>query len=257
MKETKIVAIGTNKGGQSKTSTAVSLGAILARKDYKVLLVDLDAQCNLTKSLLTEDYTENVYTAMTGKSKGLVQIKASDDLYDNLYVAPSSINLGMADIELSTVMAREMILHDLLEPIKGCYDFILLDCPPALNLITTNAFAAATDVIIPMTAEVLPSQGFQTMYQFVSMINRRINPKVRILGVLLTRWEEVTLSRSIEKKLRDTLGDLIFTTKIRKNITIAAAPIEKKDIVAYSPHCNGAKDYLAFAEEFLERITKQ
>lgn len=247
--KTRIISFSNHKGGQSKTSSTVSVGSNLSRRGYKVLLIDLDAQCNLTNSLLEGNYEENLYTAMTGRSK-LPILSVSE----TLYVVPASLELAMLDLELASAIARERILADLLEPIKDMFDFIFLDCPPSLGILTLNAFTASTDIIVPMVAEVLPFQGLKMISNFLSTVNKRLNPKVKILGILIARFEEVKLSRMIEEKLRSQLGDMVFTTKIRKNITVAAAPLEHKDIQTFDPKSNGAKDYMAFTEELLTRL---
>lgn len=249
MNKTHIIAVSNYKGGQSKTSTCVSVGSALAKQGKKVLLIDLDAQANLTNSLLNGEFKETVYTAMKDESPlPLVELSA------NLYVSPASLELAMIDIELASAIARERILERLIEPIKDRFDFILLDCPPSLGLMTLNAFTAATGIIIPLVAEVLPFQGLKMITKFLNMVKTRLNPKLHIIGILIARWEEVNLSKMIEGKMRDQLGDLVFKTKIRKNITIATAPLEKLDIITFSPKSNGAKDYLAFTEELLTRL---
>jgi len=247
--KTRIISVSNHKGGQSKTCSTVSVGSILSKRGYKVLLIDLDAQANLTNSLLEGTFEENLYTAMTGKS-ALPIVPVSE----TLYVVPASLQLAMIDLELASAMARERILTDLLEPIKDMFDFIFLDCPPSLGILTLNAFTASTDIIVPMVAEVLPFQGLKMISNFLSMVNKRLNPKVKILGILIARFEEVKLSRMIEQKLRSQLGEMVFATKIRKNITVAAAPLEHKDIQAFDPKSNGAKDYVAFTEELLTRL---
>lgn len=249
MKQAKTIAFVNNKGGVGKTQSSVSVGAILASKGYDVLLVDLDAQSNLTTSLLKGDFEESLYTAMTGKSRlPIVQVKP------HLDVVPASLQLSLAEIELSTLIARELVLSRLLEPMKERYDFIILDCPPALGLMTTNAFAAATDVVVPMTAETLPFEGLKTTFQYIQVVRNGLNTGTKVLGILITRFENVKISNQIEERLRSQLQDLVFTTKIRKNITLASAPAFKQDIVTLDPTCNGAKDYLAFTEELLQRL---
>lgn len=247
--KTRIISVSNHKGGQSKTSTTVSVGSALSRQGYKVLLIDLDAQANLTNSLLEGNHEENLYTAMAGKTK-LPIVPASE----TLYVVPAALELAMLDLELASAIARERILTDLIEPIKDMFDFIFLDCPPSLGILTLNAFTASTDIIVPMVAEVLPFQGLKMIYNFLGIVNKRLNPNVRLLGILIARYEEVKLSRMIEEKLREQLGELVFCTKIRKNITVAEAPLEHKDILAFDPKSNGAKDYAAFTEELLVKL---
>ena len=248
----RIVAVGNHKGGIGKTCTVANLGGILSRRGYKVLLIDLDAQANLTSSLMESSDGATIYEAMTGKVNELPIVVITN----NLHLVPSSLALALVDVELSTAIARERIL-------SGCmaeagviekYDFILLDCPPSLGLMTLNAFATATDIIIPMVSEVLPFKGLTMIRDFVAMVRHRLNPSVRIIGILITRWEASKLSRGIESNLRQALGDVVFRTIIRKNVRLAEAPLEKTDIVGYDPRSNGAIDYQAFADEFLGRI---
>lgn len=164
----------------------------------------------------------------------------------------------MVDVELSTAIARESILTDVLvkAEVGGKYDFVLLDCPPSLGLVTLNAFTASTDIIIPLVSEVLPFKGLTMINSFISMVERKLNPKAHITGIIITRWESSKLSKSIESKLRDAVGNLVFKTKIRKNVRLAEAPLESRNIIDYDKNCNGAKDYQAFAEEFLARMNK-
>lgn len=248
----RIIAVGCHKGGIGKTSTVANLGGILSRRGYKVLLIDLDAQANLTTSFIEPTDGATIYEAMTGKVSELPIVVVTD----RLHLVPSSLTLAMVDVELSTAIARERIL-------SGCmaesgviekYDFILLDCPPSLGLMTLNAFASATEIIIPMVSEVLPFKGLTMMKDFVAMVQHRLNPSVRIMGILITRWEASKLSRGIEANLRQALGGMVFRTKIRKNVRLAEAPLEKTDILGYDPRSNGAIDYQAFADEFLGRI---
>ena len=160
----------------------------------------------------------------------------------------------MADIGLGRAIARESLLKDALEPEKDNYDYILLDCPPSLGLITLNAFTACTDIIIPLVCEVLPFKGLTMINDFIKMVRTRLNKNAHVSGIIITKWEGSNLSRNIEEGLRKSVGDSVFSTKIRKNIRIAEAPVEKKSIVDYDPKSNGAKDYLTLADEFITRF---
>ena len=162
----------------------------------------------------------------------------------------------MVDVELSTAIARERILAEVLEraEVTKHYDFVLLDCPPSLGLITLNALTASTDIIIPLVSEVLPFKGLTMINDFINMVKRKLNPNVSILGILITRWESSKLSKGIEEKLRGALGETVFATKVRKNIRLAEAPLESRNILDYDKNSNGAKDYMLFTEEFLGRI---
>ena len=249
---TRILAIANHKGGVGKTTAVASIGAALAAKGYKVLLVDLDAQANLTASLSTaEDEGRTLYNALRDR-QGLPIVEVTD----NLSLSPSSLDLAGVELELSGMMSREFILKDLLEPVAGIYDFILLDCPPSLGLIAVNAFVAATDVIVPLTAEALPYKGLAMLRDVLGMVQRRLNPSLRLTGIVLSRWAGRKLNKVVEASLRENYGDIVFETKIRENIAIAEAPLSKVDIFTYNPDSNGAKDYAALTDELLGKLQK-
>ena len=222
---TKIIAVANHKGGVGKTTTVASLGSILSKKGYKVLLIDLDAQSNLTTSLSAPTEGPTIYDALTGKVEELPIVS----LNENLHLVPASLTLAMVDVELSTAIARERILSDVLQKAKveEKYDFVFLDCPPSLGLMTLNAFTASTDIVIPLISEVLPFKGLTMINDFINMVSTRLNPKAHISGILITRWETSNLSRGIEAKLREAVGDTVFQTKIRKNVRLAEAPLER------------------------------
>lgn len=249
----KIISFANHKGGVGKTTTTASMGSILASKGYKVLLVDLDAQANLTSSLLKKEVTTTIYDGLKSQSSTSLYIyKVREDI--RLDMIPADLNLAQADLELAGKMARERILSELLENYKSEYDYILIDCPPSLGLLTLNALTASDYVIIPLVAEILPFNGLKMIFDFINQIKKFLNPKVNIFGIAITRWEGTKLSKNIEEGLRKQLDDLVFTTKIRKNVTIAQAPLEATNIVDYDKKSNGAQDYIALTEEFLERM---
>lgn len=247
---TKIIAFANHKGGVGKTTTTASVGSILASKGYKVLLIDLDAQANLTYSMKQlPDVYKSIYNILV-----LNESPEPYNVLKNLDLIPSSQELAMVDIQLSSVIARERVLSRALSPIKENYDFILMDCPPSLGVLTLNACTFATDIIIPLIAEVLPFKGLAMINEFISNVREFLNPEVHVSGVLITRWEKTKLTSGIEQELRSSWGDLIFKTKIRKNVTIAEAPLESSNIIEYAPKSNGAADYLSFTEELLNRL---
>lgn len=248
--KTRIISFGNHKGGVGKTTTTASVGSILASKGYKVLVIDLDAQAHLTVSLLKEEPDNSIYNVLTGKQQELPVIPVSE----NLSIVPASLQLAMAEMEMTAVISREKILTEILEKVKDKYDFILIDCPPSLGLITLNAFTASNEIIIPLVAEVLPFKGLTMINNFISQVQHRLNSDAHVTGILITRWEASNLTREIESRLRNQLGALVFTTKIRKNITIAKAPLESKNIVDFDPKCNGAQDYRSFTDELLARF---
>ena len=246
---TRIIAVANHKGGVGKTTTVASLGAALAETGKKVLLVDLDAQSNLSSSLLKGNHTRTLYEAMKeGKGLPVLPVKYLLDL------SPASLDLAGVELEIASQMEREYLLKDLLDEVEGSgYDYILLDCPPSLGLLTLNAFAAATEVVIPLTAEALPSKGLQKITDIISMVQRRMNTGLKLSGILITRYEKSNLSQMVEEAIRSTYGDLVFKTKIRKNIAVAEAPLYAQSVTDYAPTSNGAQDYRSLAKEIEER----
>ena len=251
--KSKIITIANHKGGVGKTTTTASVGSILATKGYRVLLIDLDAQANLTSSLCKDDIDATIYDTLSSSNTPLPIIK----VFQNLDIVPASIQLAQADLEFGGTMARERMLSDALHDYVVSYDFILIDCPPSLGLMTLNALAASDFILTPLVAETLPVNGLTMIVNFVDKVNAKLNPRLKTLGVLLTRFETTNLSQCIEQGLREKLGDLVFRTKIRKNVTLAQAPLQSVNIVEYDPKSNGAKDYLAFTDEFLDKIKEK
>ena len=245
----KIIAVANHKGGVGKTTSVASIGAALSSMGYKVLLVDLDTQANLTSSLLSpDDEGRTIYEAIRER-EGLPVIQAKE----NLFVTPSSLSLAGVELEMASEMSREFILKDLLEPVAPDYDYILLDCPPSLGLIAINAFTAATEVIIPLTAEALPFKGLQMITDSIARTQKRLNPTLKLSGIIITRWEACNLSKMVEEALREKFGEIVFATKIRKNVALAEAPLSKKDILSYASDSNGAKDYRELTAELLQK----
>lgn len=253
--KTKIIAVANHKGGVGKTTTVANLGSILSVKGHRVLLVDLDAQANLTASLVASIDGPSIYEALTGKTDCLPIVSVNN----HLHLVPASLTLAMADVELSTAIAREHILAGLLSKAKveDNYDFVLLDCPPSLGLVTLNAITASTDVLIPLISEVLPFKGLTMMSDFISMVRQKLNPQAHISGIVITRWENSKLSRGIEERLRVWEGDVVYRSMIRKNVRLAEAPLQNRNILDYASGSNGAKDYTSLAEEFLERMNEE
>ena len=248
MNKTKIISVANHKGGVGKTTTVASVGVGLARKGFKVLLVDLDAQANLTSSLLEEEPPMTLYdTLIEGHELSIVHIM------DNVDIIPSSLDLSSAELELSSKMDREYILLELLEEVKREYDYIIIDCPPSLGLLTINALVASTDLYIPMTAEVLPTRGMNTLIKSIEMVKKRANKELKLSGIIFTRWHGRNLNKALENQLRKQFGNIIFETKIRENISVAEAPLSSTDIYTYNPKCNGAKDYGSLVEEIIKR----
>lgn len=238
----RIIAMANHKGGVGKTTSVASIGAVLS-KSSKVLIVDLDAQANLTTSFLSEESEKTIYGAFKGEELPIVNIG------ENLDIVPSSLEMAGIELEISGRMQREYILKDLIEPIAEKYDYILLDCPPSLGLVTINAFVAAKELFIPLTAEALPSKGLTMLLDILGMVQKRLNREIELTGVIITRYEKSKLSQMVESSLRGNFGDIIFKTKIRKNVSIAEAPLYTQSVLTYAPSSNGAQDYIELATE--------
>lgn len=248
---TRVIAFANHKGGVGKTTTAAALGAILSRAGRNVLLCDLDAQANLTASLTMDEPTGyTIYNAFCGETEMPIM-----HLRENLDLAPSCLDMAGAEMEISGKMCRESILKKLLAPLRSKYDYILLDCPPSLGLITVNALVAANELIIPLTAEALPSRGLAKLTTILQEVRDSLNSEIKLTGILITRWESTNLSKGIEAELRQSFPNAVFSTKIRKNVSIAEAPLSGQDLFAYAPQSNGAADYTALAAEVMTKET--
>ena len=245
----KVICIVNHKGGVGKTTSVANIGAGLALAGARVLLIDIDAQCNLSESFGLVRQTPNIYTSMTQRAAlPIYHIKP------NLDVVPSSLELVKAEIEISAVMSRESILRKLLEPIKAQYDFVLIDSPPSLGLLTVNALTAADEVIIPLEAEFLAYRGLDSIVFAIDLTKENTNPALKIGGVFLTKYNKSrSLTTSIREEVSKYFGDVLFNTVIRVNVALAEAPSNGKDIFEYAPESNGATDYAELVKEILAR----
>lgn len=244
-----IIAIANYKGGVGKTSSAGCIGAALALAGKRVLLIDLDAQQNLTFMMSgQEDPDVSVYDALV-KDVPLPIVPVRE----NLDLVPASLELARAEIDLATKLAREAILRTLLEEHVDRYDYIIIDCPPSLGIVTTNALVAADELYIPLTAEALPLKGLRMLDDVVNEVKRRVNPRLQLGGVFFTRFNNRRLNKDVADMISSRYGEKVFKTKIRENIAVAEMPLSGKTIFEYDPHCNGAADYKALTQEILDR----
>lgn len=249
---TKVIAVANHKGGVGKTTSVACIGAGLARHGKRTLLIDLDAQQNLTFTLMGDKETESsVYDSLTkGTPLPVVEIR------ENLDLVPSSLELARAETDLSSKLMREAQLKNRIAEIAEQYDYILLDCPPSLGIVTTNALVAATELYIPLTAEALPLKGLTMLDEVVGEIRQAINPRLELGGVFITRYNNRKLNKDVVDAISSRYGSKVFSTKVRENIALAEMPVTGMSIYDYDPTSNGAKDYEALTEEILSREIK-
>lgn len=240
----KVISISNHKGGVGKTTSTINIGAALTILKQRVLLIDLDAQSNLTQSLGVNS-TWNIYGALKGDYK-LQPV----EVYKGLEVVPSTLDLSGAEIELINEAGREYLLKELIEPLKKDYDYILIDCPPNLSLLTVNSFAASDLVLIPLQAHFLALQGLTKLTNVIDKIKARLNKKLRVGGVFVTQYDHrKNLNRDILEAIQTHFKTLVLHSNIRDNITLAEAPIQQLDIFRYNNKSKGAIDYLDLAKE--------
>jgi len=246
----RIIAIINQKGGSGKTTTAVNLGAYLAISNKSVLLVDLDPQANSTihLGLKPHEVERSVYDVMMDEKlfSDIIQQTA----VDNLLIAPANINLSGVEIELAGIVGREMVLRDAVEKIVSNYNYILIDCPPSLGLLTVNALTVAKEIIIPVQTEFFALEGMGKLFRTVDIIKKRLNRNLEITGIVPTMFDGRTnLSREVMDKIREYFGERVYKTIIRKNVRLAEASSHGKPILLYDPRSAGAEDYEALSRE--------
>jgi len=246
---TKIISFTNHKGGVAKTTTTANVGAILASKGYKVLLVDLDAQSNLTTYFLPDIPDRTIFEALESEEGNLPIF----NVREHLDIVPSSLQMATIEYVVMSKIDRNELLKYRLQEVSKEYDFILIDCPPSLGIVTTNALVASTGVIIPTTAEVIPVKGLKTITQMIQTIQRRANPSLTLEGIIITRFRGTKVNKEISEGIREAFPDIVFDTNVRENTTISEAPQVQTDIVSYSPESHGAKDYTQITEEIIKR----
>lgn len=246
----RVIAIAQHKGGVGKTTTTINLGYALAMKGYEVLLIDLDAQANLTESLGIAPGTPGIVEAFTGDEAVQPIMKGSLD------VIPSSLELAGVEVQLLNSVGREYRLKEIIEPLRKQYNYILIDCPPSLGLLTVNALTAADEVLIPLQAQYLAVKGLKSLLDIIGLIKKQLNKKLKIGGVLITQYDSrKVLNRDTSEGIGKLFKNEVLKTKIRDNVALAEAPTAGKDIFTYAGNSYGAADYMALATEIIKLHT--
>jgi len=251
----RIIAIANQKGGVGKTTTTINLGAALARLGCKVLIVDLDPQGNASTGLgiATDDREYTTYELLLDDVALSEVIRPTETT--GLHIVPATVDLSSADVELVSNEKRSFLLHDALRQFAMDdlgYDYILIDCPPSLNLLTVNAMVAAHSVLVPLQSEFFALEGLSQLMLTIREVRQTANAALRIEGVVLTMYDaRNNLSQQVEADARDNLGQLVFQTVIPRNVRLSEAPSFAKSVLDYDPDSKGARAYVALAEELL------
>lgn len=254
----RTIAIANQKGGVGKTTTAINLSACLAEKGKKVLAVDMDPQGNMTSGLgVDKDSVENtIYNLIIGESK--MEEVLIKDVLENLDIIPTNIDLSGAEIELLDVEEKEYIVRNEINKIKDNYDFIIIDCPPSLSMLTINAMTTADSVLVPIQCEYYALEGLSQLIHTVELVRDRLNPKLTIEGVVFTMYDARTnLSLQVVENVKDNLEQTIYKTIIPRNIRLAEAPSYGIPINKYDPKSAGAESYLRLADEVIDKENEE
>ena len=248
----KIISVANQKGGVGKTTTTVNLSTILAKKGKKVLLIDTDPQGNATSGLgVSKDVELSVYDILIGDTE--FDETLQETAVKNLKVCPSNISLAGAEVQLVSMMSREQGLKTKLDKIKDQYDYILIDCPPSLGLVTLNAFTASDSVLIPVQCEYFALEGLGQLLNTVNLVKKHLNKNLEIEGALLTMYDARTnLSNQVVKEVKKYFEDKVYKTVIPRNVRLSEAPSYGMPITVYDPRSKGAKAYEKFAKELLK-----
>ena len=248
----KIISVANQKGGVGKTTTTVNLSTILAKKGKKVLLIDADPQGNATSGLGIDKEVENSTYDILVNETGMKET-IQKTVIKNLKLCPSNMSLAGAEVELVSMMSREQRLKEKLEEVKDSFDYIFIDCPPSLGLITLNAFTASDSVLIPVQCEYFALEGLGQLLNTVNLVKKHLNKSIMIEGALLTMYDiRTNLSNQVVKEVKKYFNDKVYKTVIPRNVRLSEAPSYGMPITEYDPRSKGAKSYQKFAKEFLK-----
>ena len=250
----RIIAIANQKGGVGKTTTSINLSSCIAAKGKKVLVVDIDPQGNTTSGYGIEknDLDNTIYELMLGDCS--IEDCIIKDVIENISILPSNVNLAAAEIELIGVDKKEYILKNEIDWVKDRYDYIIIDCPPSLSLLTVDAMTTADSVLVPIQCEYYALEGLSQLIHTVNLVKERLNPNLEMEGVVFTMYDSRTnLSAQVVENVKSHLNQKVYRTVIPRNIRLAEAPSYGQPINIYDPKSAGAESYLALAEEVIDR----
>jgi chromosome partitioning protein len=247
-----VIAFVNQKGGVGKTTSAINLGAYMAMSDKKILLVDFDSQGNMSSGVGIPKEKPTIYEFISGIATAQQVVRKT--AVKNLDAISASIDLSGAAIELANQEKREFFLKDVLQPLRSRYDFILIDCPPSLGLLTLNGLAAADKVLIPMQCEYFALEGITLLLQTIKRVQKSINPQLKIGGIFFTMYDtRIRLANDVVTQVKSYFKDLVFETVIPRNVRLSEAPSHGQPICDYDPHCMGAISYKKLADEVIQR----